>query len=82
MDNQACIEMDIGPISIQELLQTLADRFGSGFKEMVFEKGSFIIGPNVRILVNGRHYSTLPDKSETILTAGDEIGLFPPIVGG
>jgi len=82
MDNQACIEMTCGPVTIQELLRVLAERFGSGFKAMVFEEGSSTVGPHVRILVNGKHYGILPEKLDTILNPGDEIGLFPPIAGG
>lgn len=82
MDNQSSIEMHCGPVTILELLQVLAERFGSGFEAMVFEKGSFTVGPHVRILVNGKHYGTLPQKLDTILNPGDEIGLFPPIAGG
>ena len=82
MDNKAVFEVEFDDISIRDLLIELASRFGSGFRSMVFEENSRNIGPYVRILVNGKHYGTLPDQLDTILTSGDEIGLFPPIAGG
>lgn len=82
MNNQSVFHVEFDKISIRDLLVELASRFDKGFKTMVFEENSWKIGPHVRILVNGKHYGTLPDKLDTILTSGDEIGLFPPIAGG
>lgn len=82
MANQSRIDVNCGPTAIRELLRLLALRFGPGFKDMVFEEGTWTVGPHVRILVNGRHYGTLPEKLETIITQDDEICLFPPIAGG
>ena len=82
MDNRVVYEVDLNEISIRELLFELALRFGPGFKSMVFEKNTISVGPDIRILVNGKHYGTLPKKLDTILNDGDEIGLFPPIAGG
>ena len=82
MDNRVVYEVDFDEISIHELLVELASKFGSGFKSMVFKEHTLIVGSDIRILVNGKHYGTLPDKLDTILTSGDEIGLFPPIAGG
>lgn len=82
MDNQSSFQVELNSISVKELLSELSIRFGSEFNDMVFEKGSKNIGPHVRILVNGRHYGTLPQREDTILKSGDEIGLFPPIAGG
>ena len=80
--NCASFEVDFDSISIRDLLVELASRFGQDFKKMVFEGNTVNVGPNIRILVNGRHYGTLPRKLDTILVRGDEIGLFPPIAGG
>ena len=82
MDNQPSFQVEFSSISIRELMAELSTKFGSGFNDMVFETDSKIIGPHVRILVNGKHYGTLPQGLETILKSGDEIGLFPPIAGG
>ncbi|NNL41873.1 MAG: MoaD family protein [Desulfobacterales bacterium] len=80
--NRASFEADFNEISIRELLFILALRFGPRFESMVFEKNTHSVGPDIRILVNGKHYGTLPKKLSTILKDGDEIGLFPPIAGG
>ncbi len=82
MDNRAVFEVELDEISIKDLLVELASMFGPGFRSMVFEENSRNIGPHVRVLVNGKHYGTLPERLDTILTSGDEIGLFPPIAGG
>lgn len=43
-----------------------------------------IQGPSrhVAVLVNGRHYSHLPDRLDTELKPGDEVAIFPPTAGG
>lgn len=82
MDNLPSFQVEFNSISIRELMGELSTKFGSEFNDMVFEADSKIIGPHVRILVNGKHYGTLPQGLETILESGDEIGLFPPIAGG
>lgn len=82
MGNRPVFNVDVDKISIRDLLVAIASEYGSDFRSMVFEKNSWKIGPHVRILVNGKHYGTLPDKLDTILISGDEIGLFPPIAGG
>ena len=82
MDNRAVFDVEFDKISIKDLLVELASMFGPDFTAMVFEENSPNIGPHVRVLVNGKHYGTLPERLDTILTSGDEIGLFPPIAGG
>jgi MoaD family protein len=82
MDNRAVFDVELDKISIKDLLVEFASMFGPDFKSMVFEESSQNIGPHVRILVNGRHYGNLPKGLDTVLTSGDEIGLFPPIAGG
>jgi|GEM_PF-1928845 molybdopterin converting factor small subunit len=82
MDNRAVFDVEFDRISIKNLLVELTLMFGPEFKSMVFEENTLNIGPHVRILVNGKHYGTLPDQLNTILTSDDEIGLFPPIAGG
>ncbi len=82
MGNRSNIEVDHGSVTLMELLRILAEDFGSGFTQMVFDKTGDSINPDVRILVNGRHYTTLPEELGTIVGEGDEICLFPPIAGG
>jgi len=82
MENKELFEIQETSITLYQLLVKLAKRFGLPFEEMVFEADSLIIGPHVRILVNGRHYRTLPGQLDTEIGFGDDIGLFPPIAGG
>lgn len=82
MGGQPVFQVASDRISVRDLMVDLSNEFGSGFSHMVFEKDSKTIGPHVRILVNGKHYGTLPNGLDTILKSGDEIGLFPPIAGG
>ena len=65
-----------------ELLNELADMFGDRFTQMVFDKAGKGLNEHIRILINGRHYSHIPQKLNTRLQAGDDVALFPPIVGG
>ncbi|MGD8857203.1 MAG: MoaD/ThiS family protein [Chloroflexota bacterium] len=41
-----------------------------------------MVSRQVAILVNGRHYSHLPNGLNTKLKDGDDVALFPPIAGG
>jgi len=36
----------------------------------------------IAILVNGQHYTHLPDRLNTRLEDGDEVAIFPPVAGG
>lgn len=63
-------------------MESLAKRFGSKFHDMIFERGTLIVQDYIRVLVNGRHYGILPEKLDTLVQSGNDIGLFPPIAGG
>jgi len=82
MGNQGSLEMEIGQLTIRELLKKLCSEFGEGFEQMVFDSCSKTLSGNTKVLVNGRHYSTLPEKLDTRLKEGDEVALFPPLAGG
>ena len=82
MGNQAEFEMEIDDITIGELLDQLCDRFGERLAAQVFDRNTNEVSHLLRVLVNGRHYSHLPEKLNTQLHEGDEVSLFPPIAGG
>ena len=82
MGDQSALELEIGSLTLIELLNELSYMFGDRFSQMVFDEAGKYLNPHIRILVNGRHYSHIPQKLNTRLQAGDEVALFPPIVGG
>ncbi|MEI8131288.1 MAG: ubiquitin-like small modifier protein 1 [Leptolinea sp.] len=38
--------------------------------------------PHVVVVLNGRDIYSLPDKLDTHLQVGDQLGFFPPLAGG
>lgn len=84
MDNQATLEIELGSVTLDELLDHLCDQFGEDFKKAMYGAQSFKDKgkPRVVVLVNGKHYSTLPKLLNTQLSDGDEIALLPPVAGG
>ena len=82
MGNRAEFEMEIGDITLGELLDQLCHIFGEGLTEQVFDRDTNKVSHLLRVLVNGCHYTTLPDKLDTQLQDSDEVALFPPLAGG
>jgi MoaD family protein len=80
--DQSALELEIGNITIMELLHELSDMFGERFSQMVFDKAGKGLNQHIRILINGRHYSHVPQKLNTRLQEGDDVALFPPVAGG
>jgi len=62
-----------------ELLETLAARYGSGFRRAVLDGTR--LAPAVMVLVNG-HNARFSGGVETPLQVDDEIAIFPPVGGG
>jgi molybdopterin synthase sulfur carrier subunit len=63
------------------LLETLTVEIGDPFRHQVFA-GQGGLQERVAVLVNGRSYSCLPEGLETRLQDGDEVAIFPPVMGG
>jgi MoaD family protein len=82
MGDQSVLELEIGNLTLMELLDKLSDVFGDRFSQMVFDESGKELNPQIRILINGRHYSHIPQKLNTPLQQGDEVALFPPVMGG
>jgi MoaD family protein len=82
MDDQSAFELEIGNMTLMELLHELSNMFGERYTQMVFDKAGKGLNQHIRILINGCHYSHLPQKLNTRLLEGDEVALFPPIAGG
>jgi len=82
MGDQSLLKLEIGNLTLMELLDELSDMFGDRFSQMVFDESGKVLDPHIRILINGRHYSHIPQKLNTPLQQGDEVALFPPVMGG
>jgi molybdopterin synthase sulfur carrier subunit len=65
--------------TVFELLKKLATR-STDLQDQIFD-ASGKIRDDVNVMVNGRHFESL-EGSETILAEGDEVALFPAVVGG
>ena len=82
MGDQSELEIEIGNVTLMELLHELSNMFGERFSQMIFGETGKGLNQHIRILINGCHYSHLPQKLNTRLQEGDEVALFPPIAGG
>jgi len=65
--------------TVFELLKKLASR-SSDLQGQIFDD-SGRIRDDVNVMVNGRHFESLKG-AETVLVDGDEVALFPAVVGG
>ena len=82
MPKQTSFEIQTGNLTVRELLEKLCKSYGKALRETLFDPGTGEINRNISILVNGKHYRHLPNGIETSLNDGDEVYIFPPIVGG
>jgi MoaD family protein len=82
MGDQAALELEVGNLTLIELLHELSYMFGDRFSQMVFDKAGKGLNLHIKVLINGRHYSHIPQKLNTRLQEGDDVSLFPPIAGG
>jgi MoaD family protein len=82
MGNEPELMMEIGDWTIRRLLEEMSLRFGKDFSRMIFDPETGEVNGYVRVLVNGRHYSHMPDRLGTFLREGDDVAIFPPLAGG
>ena len=82
MDAKASLEFEDENPTVANLLQKLSVRYGKELEKMLFDPETHALSRHIRILVNGRHYTHLPDRLNTQLQEGDEVCLFPPVAGG
>ena len=81
--------LDDVPADLRELLATLAQRYGTSFRQAVFanagasgaELPSAELSDAIIILVNGRNVLYLQGL-DTPLEADDEVSIFPLVAGG
>lgn len=70
------------PVTFLDFICELADEIGGKHGRTLFDKETGTVGPSVAIMLNGVHYSHLPDRVNTVLKNLDEIAIFPPAAGG
>lgn len=68
-------------ITLRKVLEVLAERYGKGFVEYVYDSGTGHVKGFLQFLINGRSASTLKGL-ETELTDGDVLAIIPPVGGG
>jgi molybdopterin synthase sulfur carrier subunit len=76
------LELEVKNATVRGALETLSDRYGREFTDLIFDPNTKEVSTHIRVLVNGRHYNYLPKGLNTTLQEGDEIALFPPLAGG
>ena len=82
LDGRKELTLEMNETTIVGLLRGLSVQFGESFENMFFNPESGTVNRQVAILVNGRHYSHLPDGLNTMLADRDDVALFPPLAGG
>ena len=67
--------------TLNALLGRMVDTWGEKLKTILFDPQTSELFPHIRVMVNGRDMGFL-DGLETVLNAGDEILILPPVGGG
>jgi molybdopterin synthase sulfur carrier subunit len=75
------IELSGRKVTVKELLERLADRYGEDFCGYVFDPISGELREHLQLLVNGRNVISLQGLS-TELKDGDVFAIIPPVGGG
>jgi molybdopterin synthase sulfur carrier subunit len=76
------LELERATISLKDLLEKLCREQGDELRRTIFDVETGQVHRHISVLVNGRHYTHLPDRLQTVLKDGDEVDIFPPIAGG
>lgn len=75
------IELDLpSPVTVQQMLATLLDRFPGLRHEMIGPDGALY--PHVHVFINGRDAQYLAQSLDTPLDPADTVNIFPPVGGG
>ena len=80
--NNQTLELDLDSISLKDFLEKLCLEQGDELRRILFDPQTEEVQRQISLLVNGRHYTHLPDRLNTALKDGDQVDIFPPIAGG
>ncbi|MFC2036547.1 MoaD family protein [Chloroflexota bacterium] len=76
-------EIEAETFTLKDLIQRLSLELGDDFVHRLSGSETTAgVRWQIAILVNGCHYSHLPDRMATKLVDGDEVAIFPPTAGG
>jgi len=73
-------EVEAEALTIKDLLDTLAAKYGNSFKEKIYD-GDCTIRRFINIYVNGRDIRFI-NRINTALRDGDEVAIIPAVSGG
>jgi molybdopterin synthase sulfur carrier subunit len=74
------IDVPVEPgATVRDLVQCMVERWPE-LEEMMLEEGE--LSRRVHVFVDGRSSRHLPDRSATVLRAGQEIDVSPAVAGG
>jgi MoaD family protein len=82
MQDKSSVEVEKDSASVRDVLTGLCERFGKDLMELIQPLDGEGPASHLIVLVNGRNALTLPGRLDTPLKDGDEIALFPPMMGG
>ncbi len=68
--------------TLRKLLEMLAQDIGEENAARLMDSRTGDLQADIALLVNGHSLKNLPSQLETVLEDGDEIAIFPPIMGG
>ena len=68
-------------VTVNSVVGRLAERYGKGFKEYVYDSKTEEVKGFLQFLVNGRSVSSF-DGLDTRLADGDVLAIIPPVGGG
>jgi MoaD family protein len=80
--DQPARPIDAESSTLLGLIHQLAAELGDPFSQAALDPQTGGVRRELAILVNGRHYTHLPDGLETVLKDGDQVAIFPPVAGG
>lgn len=76
------LELELPGSTLREVIFEVCERYGQPFRELVLDAETGNIRSEYAILVNGRHYRTLPRGLDSEVLDGDFVAIFPPMAGG